>query len=184
MGIRLGMLMVCKPNSDYYMVINTQTWKMTDVWLGGTYPISVESDDELVYAATNQGYSLLIHLTSGGKPYEEITGMGTLSSIAIQPGSSYLWLYSQNDTLYQFDKNTLEIAKKTHIGGGFSESCWFNEHLLFSKDNSLYEFDPESNQVLNTFLVKEVNRINGLANLNGSIWLNADGNRLIKLKPM
>lgn len=181
-GTLNSQLLACKPNSDDYYVIDPSNFQMTTKWMKGTVPTSIDSDGDLIFASMANSFSLLIHLSSGGMAYEEINGMGELSGIAIQPNTPYIWLYSKNDTLYKFHKNLLKIISRNYIGDNLSDACWYNDQLLFSNGSSLVHYNVTDKVITNTYLVEGVVKINGVANVNGDIWINADGNRLMMLK--
>ncbi|HEY1046163.1 MAG TPA: hypothetical protein VGF79_06970 [Bacteroidia bacterium] len=175
-------LLACKPGSDDYYIINPSNFQMTEIWMKGTVPTSIDSDGDLVFASMSNSFSLLIHLSSGGMAYEEINGMGEITGIAVQPGTPYVWLYSKNDTLYKYHKNLLKIISRSHVGDNLSDACWYNDQILFCKGSSLFQYNVTDRRIVNTFLVDHVGTIHGVANVNGDIWINADGNRLMKIK--
>lgn len=175
-------ILACKPGTDYYTVINPTNYKTTEIWMKGTVPTSIDSDGDLIFSSMANSFSLLIHLTSGGMAYEEINGMGEISGIAVQPGTPYVWLYSKNDTLYKYHKNLLKIVSRNYLGDKLSDACWYNDQILFSKGSSLIQYNTADKRIVNTFLVENVDMIHGVANVNGDIWINADGNRLMKIK--
>lgn len=175
-------ILICRPNFDYYDKINSENKQKTEVWMKGTVPVTIDSDDDYVYASSASSYSLLIHMASGGMAYEEIGGMGTLKGIGVQTGTPYLWLYSSNDTLYKYQKFTLKIMSRTYLGDGLNDACWHSDQLVFCKGSSIIRYDMTNMQVKDTYVVPGVKEIYGIASVNGAIWISADGNRLMKVK--
>lgn len=175
-------LLACDYQNDNMLKINLTTNAVKNVFMNGSKPNSIEFADDYLYAGRKGSYSLFQHNLSGGTALNTYKGMGqNIEGIAFQTGSPYLWCYSDNDTLYQFQKNTENIVSQKFLGEGFNDLCWHKGKIYLSYQDKIYEFDVNQFKVLKTYKLKYPAFIYGIASTGTDIWLNTSGNKLIRI---
>ena len=175
-------LLACDYHSFNMLRINLTTNAVKTVYMGDSKLNSIEFTDDYIYAGIRGSNSLLQHNLAGGEAENSYKGMGqNIEGIAYQTGSNYLWCYSDNDSLYQFNKNTESIVSQRFLGDAFNDLCWHKGNMYLTYQDKIYKFDVNQFKVLKTYKLKNPYQIYGIASTGSDIWIKTSGNKLIRI---